>query len=208
MRYKLNKIEDIIKTSNLNFNDRIAQKTAYTGFRSIKQLVEPLKDVISIEDYLSDFMGKTSYKDDFYKLMYYNFKHSLPNDYLVKVDRMSMANSLETRLPFLDFRLIEFMIKVDKRVKLQGWEKKSVLRKTIGKSLPIPILKAPKKGFGIPLREWFKDDSFERQINNNLTSLQCLLSKDTIQLILDENKRGIKDSGNFIWSLMVLNKNL
>jgi len=208
IRYKWNKIEDIIKTSNLNFSDRIAQKAAYTGFRSIKKLVEPLKNVVSIEDYLNNFMSQTNYKDDFYKLMYYNFKHSLPNDYLVKVDRMSMAHSLEARLPFLDYRLIEFMIKVDKNVKLQGWERKTILRNTIGKSLPNSILKAPKKGFGIPLREWFKDNSFERQINNNLTSVQSLLSKDEIQLILKANKKGLHDSGNFIWVLMMLNKNL
>ena len=64
-----------------------------------------------------------------------------------------MANSIETRAPFLDFRLIEFMVQVDKNVKLQGWERKSILRKTIGTKLPPKLLNAPKKGFGVPLRE-------------------------------------------------------
>ncbi len=108
--------------------------------------------------------------------MYLNFKHDLPNDYLVKVDRMSMANSLETRVPFLDHRLVEFMVQVDKKVKMQGWERKSILRNTIGKKLPPNVLAAPKKGFGIPLREWFKEDSFKNNISNNLSNLNKILN--------------------------------
>lgn len=209
IRYKLNKVDDVIRTANLSFNDRIAKKTIYADFNHIKALTSKVSsNVISIEDYLSDFMNKTNYKDSFYKLMYYNYKHSLPNDYLVKVDRMSMAHSLETRVPFLDYRLIEFMATVDKNIKLQGFEKKSVLRKTIGKTLPNAILNAPKKGFGIPLVDWFKDDSFKSQIDVNLGSASKLLSKKIINKIVEENRSGKRDNGNFLWTLMMLNKNI
>lgn len=209
VRYKSNKINDIIRTADLNFNERIAKKTIYTDFNHIKALTSKVSsDVISIEDYLSDFMGRTSYKDHFYKMMYYNYKHSLPNDYLVKVDRMSMAHSLETRLPFLDHRLIEFMATVDKDVKLQGFEKKSVLRKTVGGTLPNAILNAPKKGFGIPLRDWFKDDSFLKQLDANLATTKNLLSSNIVNKIVKENREGRRDNGNFLWTLMMLNKNL
>lgn len=206
-RYKLNKIADIIKTANLSFNDQIARKSVYTNFDTIKSLSSSFdKNVISIEDYLSDFMSKTNYKDNFYKMMYLNYKHSLPNDYLVKVDRMSMAHSLETRLPFLDYRLVEFMAGVDKNIKLQGFEKKSVLRKTVGKILPKSILNAPKRGFGIPLRNWFKDNTFNNHILNNLNNINNLFDKSIIKSIVEENRVGIKDNGNFIWILMMLNK--
>lgn len=208
-RYKLNKIADIIRTSSLSFNDQIAKKSVYTSFNTIKGLSNSIdKNVISIEDYLSDFMSNTTYKDDFYKMMYLNYKHSLPNDYLVKVDRMSMANSLETRLPFLDYRLIEFMAGVDKNVKLQGFEKKSVLRKTVGKTLPKSLLNAPKKGFGIPLRDWFKDESFNKHIISNLSKVNDLFDERIVGSIIEENRKGIKDNGNFIWTLMMLNKAL
>ena len=130
------------------------------------------------------------------------------NYYLVKVDRMSMANSLETRLPFLDYRLIEFMAGVDKNVKLQGFEKKSVLRKTVGKTLPKSILNAPKRGFGIPLRDWFKDESFNRHITNNLDNINNLFDEKIVGSIVEENRVGVKDNGNFIWTLMMLNKAL
>jgi asparagine synthase (glutamine-hydrolysing) len=169
-------------------------------------LTKELKSIIKIEDYLEQFMNKCTYKHDFYKLMYLNFKYDLPNDYLVKVDRMSMANSLEARIPFLDHRLIEFMVLVDKDIKMQGWERKSILRNTIGKTLPTNILSAPKRGFGVPVREWFKEDSFEETISNNLSDLKGILNSSVINKLVQENRIGQQDNGNFIWTLMMLNK--
>ena len=138
--------------------------------------------------------------------MYLNFKHDLPNDYLVKVDRMSMAYSLEARVPFLDHRLIEYMVKVDKNVKMQGWERKSILRNTHGKLLPDAVLNASKKGFAIPIRDWFKESTFESQLNSNLNVVSELLDEATIKKIVEENKIGERDNGDFIWTLMLLNK--
>jgi asparagine synthase (glutamine-hydrolysing) len=205
LRYKMNKVSSVFYTAPLEFSLRMAEKSAFTDFFSIKDLTKDLKNIVKIEDYLREFIGKTTYKHDFYKLMYVNFKHDLPNDFLVKVDRMSMANSLETRIPFLDHRLIEFMVQVDKNIKMQGWERKSILRNTIGKNLPQRVLTAPKKGFGIPLREWFKDNSFKNTINNNLSNLNEILDISGINKLIEENRLGQKDNGNFIWTLMMLN---
>jgi asparagine synthase (glutamine-hydrolysing) len=206
LRYTLNKASSIIRTSDLAFSKRIAEKTSYTDLSTIKALTKDIKDCIGIEEYLDTFMNKSTYKDDFYKLMYLNFKHDLPNDYLVKVDRMSMAYSLETRVPFLDHRLIEFMVGVDKNVKMQGWERKSVLRNTIGKKLPKNILTAPKKGFGVPIREWFKEDYFHDHVHSNLIKVSSLTNRKTIDGVFQANKSGATDNGNFIWTLMMLDK--
>lgn len=205
-RYKMNKVSYVVDTASLDFSLRMAEKAAYTDFSSIKYLTKDLKNVVKIEDYLEEFIGKTTYRDDFYKLMYVNFKHDLPNDFLVKVDRMSMANSLETRIPFLDHRLIEFMVHVDKDIKMQGWERKSILRNTIGKKMPPKILSAPKKGFGIPLREWFKDESLRSTISNNLSNLNRIMNSNGLNKLVEDNRLGLKDNGNFIWTLMMLNK--
>jgi asparagine synthase (glutamine-hydrolysing) len=205
-RYKMNKASSVIRTSDLVFSRRMAEKAAYTDPITIRNLTKDIGNFITTEDYLEEFMRKTTYKDDFYKLMYLNFKYDLPNDYLVKVDRMSMANSLEVRIPYLDYRIIENMVHVDKCIKMQAWERKSILRKTVGKKLPQSILSAQKKGFGVPLREWFKEDSFENIIINNLSHLRGILNKDVIDSVIRENKYGQKDNGNFIWALMILNK--
>jgi asparagine synthase (glutamine-hydrolysing) len=202
-RYRLNRMIDVSQTAMLPFNARMARKMAYTDYGLIKQLVGTLK-VISIEDFLSDFYKNFAVKEDFYKLMLFDFKHNLPDDYLVKVDRMTMASSLEARVPFLDYRLVEFMVGVDKTVKLQGWETKAVLRKTVGKTLPVELLQAPKKGFGIPVREWFKSDTF----NSHFEKLQRMpyLNPEAIKEIIEDNRSGRRDNGNFIWTLSVLNE--
>ncbi len=208
IRYKVNKFANVIETANLDFVSRMAIKGASTDLKLIKSLTKNIKGVIQVEDYLNKIMQKCRFKDDFYKLMYFNYTLSLPNDYLVKVDRMSMANSLETRLPFLDFRLVEFMARVHKSIKMQKWERKSVLRKTIAKSLPHSLLIAPKRGFGIPVREWFKEDSIKTYLENNLMHLNEYLDEETILKIIRDNTAGKTDNGNFIWALIMLNKKI
>lgn len=203
-RYKLNRVANVLETAVLPFYVRTANKRCYTSLAVVKKLTEGIENKISIEDFLRDIMSKVPYKDDFYKLMYLNLKHDIVDDYLVKVDRMSMANSLETRAPFLDHRLIELMVTVDKDVKLSGFERKSVLRKTIGKQLPEELLKAKKKGFGVPLREWFKDKSILNEIE--LNSLKQICDTRTIDKVITDNKNGKVDNGNFIWTMLMLDK--
>ncbi|MES2132264.1 MAG: asparagine synthase (glutamine-hydrolyzing) [Bacteroidota bacterium] len=206
LRYKLNKISNVLQTSNLPFHIRVAEKIACTSLKDIKTITKNIPGVIAVETYFESLLQTCRFKDDFYKLMYVHYLHNLPNDYLVKVDRMSMANSIETRVPFLDFRLIEFMATVHKDVKMQGWELKSVLRNSIGKNLPASVLNAPKRGFGIPLREWFKEEGFNDLLEENLQKVKEMLDRDTINKIVTENKEGKKDNGNFIWALIQLNK--
>lgn len=203
-RYFLNRVEDVLSTANLSYKDRFYLKRSYTSLSNIKKLTERIEDKIDIEDYINDIIVRIPYKDDFYKHMYINLKYDLPDDYLVKVDRMSMANSLETRIPFLDYRLLEFMVCVDKNIKMNGWERKSILRRTVAKRLPPSILKAPKKGFAVPLREWFKDGDID--FNIYLENIRELMDEVTISRIIDENRLSKRDNGDFIWTLMMLNK--
>lgn len=206
LRYKLNKVVNVLRTSELPFHIRLAEKTAFTSLEDIKRLTAPIEGVIPVEEYFESLLNNCNFKDDFYKLMYVHYMHNLPNDYLVKVDRMSMAHSIETRVPFLDYRLVEFMAGVHKDVKMQGWELKSVLRKSIGKNLPPSVLQAPKKGFAVPLREWFKDKELNGILEKNLENAGRILDKEIIQKILDENQKGKKDNGNFIWTLLQMDK--
>jgi asparagine synthase (glutamine-hydrolysing) len=206
IRYKLNRIQDVCYSSNLDFQNRYLSKAACVDLTTLKQVTGGLK-VFPIEEYLQDFMRKCTYKDSFYKLMYLNLKLSLPDDMLVKVDRMSMAYSLETRTPFLDYRLIEYMARVDKNIKMHNFERKTILRNTIGLKLPSSILNAPKRGFVVPLREWFKEDSFT-DILKNLENTIPYLNKSTISKITQMNKTGEKDFGNFIWMLFILQKSI
>ncbi len=204
LRYRLNRAMEVCKSSNLDFNSRFLSKAAYSDVSLIKKIVRDEK-AYPVEDFLSDFMKNCTYKDSFYKLMYLNFKLSLPDDMLVKVDRMSMAYSLETRTPFLDFRLIEYMAKVHKDIKMKNYERKTILRNSIGQILPKLLLNAPKKGFIVPLGEWFKDSSFTERLNG-LENKMPYLNKKILSDITKMNKEGKNNYGNFIWMLFILDK--
>ena len=170
----------------------------------IKQITRD-KQRYPVEEFLADCLKKCSYRDPFYKLMYLNYKLTLPDDMLVKTDRMSMAHSLETRIPFLDYRLIEYMVSVHKNIKMRNLERKSILRDTLGHRLPSAVLKAPKKGFSVPLRYWFKDSSLKSRFENLENEID-FLNKNGFDEILTMNTTGRRDDGNFIWKLFVLNK--
>ncbi|MDH3513136.1 MAG: asparagine synthase C-terminal domain-containing protein, partial [Gammaproteobacteria bacterium] len=116
-----------------------------------------------------------------------------------------MAFSLEARVPFLDYRLVEFMAQVHKNIKLIGIERKSVLRKTVARQLPNSLLTASKQGFVVPLREWFKDEKVA-DIFRSTVGMTSGLHKGTLNQIFSENQTGQKDYGNVIWMLFLLEK--
>lgn len=211
LRYKVNRIERILSYSHQTYKSRLLAKSSWYIPDLIEKMTEGLGKQIKLSDFIDDFYNKYPANDSFYKLMLFQFKVLLPDDFLVKVDRMSMAYSLETRMPFLDYRLVEFMIRVSKNVKMQGYERKSVLRKTIGKKLPLPVLKGTKKGFSVPMREWFKDKAFDTKLKT-LYEHDFGLNKKLIKKIIEDNREGKADLGNFIWMLFILkecvNKNL
>lgn len=206
LSYKMNRAQLISQSANLDFLIRFLYKESRVAWPTLKEISKNQK-VYPVEDYLQDFMQKYPCKDPFYRLMYLNFKLTLPNDMLVKVDRMSMAHSLETRTPFLDHRLVEYMVKVHKRIKMQGLERKTVLRNTLARKLPPQLLNAPKKGFSVPLKKWFQRDSFADRLKNLGKDLPFIGEK-TMQSIIETNqsKAGEIKTGNLLWMLFILDK--
>src|SRR3989454_5330899 len=85
---------------------------------------------------------------------YADLKVYLPNDVLVKVDRMSMQHSLEVRCPLLDRRIVEFGFRMPRDVKMRRWRPKHLLRSIASTRLPEPLLQLPKHGFSAPVGAW------------------------------------------------------
>lgn len=206
LRYKLNRVETVTRSSNMEFIDRLISKHSWSEPAMRKQLLEECgTKQIRFKDYLDTFFNKYSATDSFYKLMYFQMAVSLPDQMLTKVDRMSMAKSIETRVPFLDHRLVELLVHVHKDIKMEGYERKSILRNTIGKKLPHEILHAPKKGFAVPLREWFKSNSMDQTLSELYTD-NFGLNQKVIQKIVEDNRTGKADYGNYIWMLFMLKR--
>lgn len=204
-KYKINKINKFFETANHSYLTRTLLKMPNFDYSFINEISSSIKDKIRIDDYLEEFIKDFSHLDDFYKHMYFHLKLTLPEGMLVKVDRMSMAYSLETRIPFLDHRLVEFLMNVDKSIKMKNFESKSILRRTVGKRLPKKLLNASKKGFSIPVTNWFRSASLSPQLSE-LTNWDLFPNKNLITNIIKENSNGTMDHGNALWSLLVLKK--
>ena len=209
LRYKLNRVAKVLESSNQPFEERLLTKLAHTSPENISRLIQPGLKTISFYDYYNEALKKCRFKDPFYKLMYFQHKVTLPGDMLTKVDRMSMAYSIETRIPFLDHRIIELLYGVNKNIKTKGYINKIILRNAVAnKSLPKELLKVSKKGFSVPLRDWFKEEDINAKINNILVTENdnSIYNSQEIEKLIDENKKGKSDVGNFIWVLLVLKK--
>lgn len=139
------------------------------------------------------------------QILYLDLKLYLQNDILVKVDRASMANSLEVRVPFLDYRIVEFIYTLPLEYKLNFFQTKYILKQSMKKILPRQIIQREKKGFGIPIAHWIKHEL--KDFTLNLLSKENIIKHDIfnysfIQNLLNEHFNGIKDNRKKIWTLI------
>ena len=140
-------------------------------------------------------------------ILYLDSKTYLPGDILTKVDRMSMAASLEARAPFLDHKLIEFVTQIPPSLKLSGGETKYILKRAVRGLVPNEILTRPKMGFGVPIEEWINRELRDR-IHETLTSPRArqrgCFDPRYINVLLDEHERGRRDHSSALWTLFML----
>jgi len=141
--------------------------------------------------------------DDISHMLWVDMSSYLPEDVLTKVDRMSMATSLEVRSPFMDHRLVEFVARLPIDVKLRGFTTKYILKKMAREVLPSQIVNRRKQGFVIPLGKWFKRELrglVEEVVVSGETSL---FEKNYIKDIWQRHLNGREDNGLKIWTLLV-----
>ena len=140
------------------------------------------------------------------KASYIDLRHRLLEDMLVKVDRMSMAHSLEVRSPFLDHHLVEFAAGLPVSLKLHGWQTKAILRKTAGRYLPPSTLRKRKHGFSVPLREWLRGSLHEMVCDylsaGNGHLAPGVFNHVTIGRLIAEHHKGERDHSSVLWLLL------
>jgi asparagine synthase (glutamine-hydrolysing) len=193
------------RTANMDFLGRLADKQPGFNSSARKILITSKGMVYPVRDYMADAITPVKNKSNYTKLDYWLTKISLPDNMLCKVDRASMANSLEVRAPFLDYRLIDLMSKVHINVKMKGFQRKYILRQTIARELPSSLLKRHKQGFSMPLRAWFTDpDASFLLTKTKMSADSGNISLKAINHLLERHRSGSIDVGNALWTLTVL----
>jgi len=141
-------------------------------------------------------------KDALSSLVKTDLKTWLVDDILMKVDRMSMAHSLEARVPLLDHRIVEFIAKVPSHLKIKGFNTKYILKKIAEKYLPKNIIYRKKHAFLLPLKFWFKKNAILTQMKNENIISNYLSQEMILQTINNFEKR--KENPKKIWTLLIL----
>lgn len=154
-----------------------------------------------------DYAARVKTGEELDAMLYIDSKTYLPGDILTKVDRMSMAASLEARVPLLDHKLIEFVNSIPAHLKLNGLETKHIFKRAVRDFVPAEILDRPKQGFGVPVQEWINRQLRER-IHETLTEQRTrergYIEPAYVQLLLDEHERGRRDHSTQLWALFML----
>jgi asparagine synthase (glutamine-hydrolysing) len=140
------------------------------------------------------------------RLIYLYAKTYLQDDILAKVDRASMACSLEVRAPFLDVDLVEFLGRVPSKLKLRGLDTKHLLKRAMRDRLPTGIATRRKKGFGIPIAAWFNGplrEVLQEELSPERIRQQGLFDATEVQRLVREHLSGRHDHRKQLWTLFV-----
>ncbi len=170
---------------------------------------DELKDVLNFKDYIKniDITRKTyeEFKDEseLNKKLAIDIRYWLPDNVLNIVDKMTMAFSLESRVPFTDIEVYEVAKKLNMEYKIRNGQTKASLREAAKKVIPNESYKKKKLGFPVPIREWIKEDIFYNDIKETfeMDIADELFKKDKIMKLLEDHKNGVRDNYRKVWAI-------
>jgi asparagine synthase (glutamine-hydrolysing) len=183
-----------------SFKPRVLSKQMrgrMNGLSSL-QVVEPYLNHIERERPDSDFLARMTYLE---------LKLRLPELLLMRVDKITMATSVEARVPFLDHHLVEYALGLPRSLKVEGTSGKHILKRALQEILPHDLLYERKRGFGAPVREWFREGLggwFDEHLMNSTMRRRDFLDYEFIGRMLAEHRSRKKDWGFHLWALLNL----
>ena len=202
-----------------NYLRRIALKDGFERYMDAAMVPLPVKQQLLSREFQSQIgsldasaalrqavpNGRTHSLLD--RIVYLDTKSELPGDILTKVDRMSMGNSLEVRVPILDHKVVEFAARLPMHYKLRGQTTKYLFKKAFGNLLPPAILTRPKMGFALPLQHWFARDmrDFLRDtLFDSRARTRGYFNESFVDELAREHESGRRDNSYMLWRLLAL----
>jgi asparagine synthase (glutamine-hydrolysing) len=167
---------------------------------------EALKRIGTVDPYtgVRALLDQTDAKSLLDRLLYADIKTYL-HELLMKQDQMSMATSVESRVPFLDHKLVEFTSRLPERLKLRGGTTKYILRKSMQGVLPETILSRPKMGFPVPIGAWFRgaySSVVDEYILSERAMSRGIFVPDFVRTLVKRHQTGGEDHSERLWALV------
>jgi asparagine synthase (glutamine-hydrolysing) len=161
-------------------------------------VVREIQERVATERPASDFLARMTYVE---------LKLRLPELLLMRVDKITMATSVEARVPFLDHHLVEYALSLSRALKVEGRSGKHVLKRALEGVLPRDLLYRPKRGFGAPIRGWLRGGAGSRLIDQHLLGDSPLRRRgffdySTVARFADEHRRESRDWSFHLWALL------
>jgi len=154
-------------------------------------------------DIFRDYYRKGDITDPLSRIQYVDIKTYLTDDILAKVDRASMANSLEVRCPLLDHKLMELVASMPSNLKLRGMTGKYIFKKALAAELPADILNRTKMGFAVPLASWFRNGIRDYAREFILDRQDPYLSSSFVKKIWYQHQSGVRDRSGQLWNVLM-----
>lgn len=160
-----------------------------------------------IQQTFDAYLRQASHLSPLNRMLYADAKIWLPYDLLLKADKMTMGNSIELRVPFLDHKLVEFAASLPDNLKLNGREGKFLLRQAMRGVVPDAILNRPKKGFPVPIASWLRGPLWPLLRDQLLAPNRAIgdvLNRRTVTQMVSEHETGQANRSDELWTLLVL----
>jgi asparagine synthase (glutamine-hydrolysing) len=180
------------------------------AFPDLEKIISPevrnLSDPHRLVEEISSYEREIRTSDLTTLLQYLDLKLYLQESILVKVDRASMACSLEVRAPFLDHELVEYVMGLPSHLKLKGLTSKYILKKGMKNYLPGEVIERKKKGFGVPIAKWVKGllkELFRDLLSPDRIKREGFLNPESVTTLLQDHLLNKKDNRKQLWTLLV-----
>ncbi len=195
----------IIKSSGNPEDYFIGQAMVWDEKDAVRVLRDEYRCGPSIKEVTAPIYARVKDKSELDKKQYLDLNLWMPGDILLKADKMSMASSLELRVPFLDKKVMEQAQALPHEYKINGKNTKYIFRKAANRTLPDEWADRKKMGFPVPIRFWMQEDKYYELIKSEFTSDEAKEFFDTDYLvsILDAHKSGAANNGRRIWTVFV-----
>jgi asparagine synthase (glutamine-hydrolysing) len=175
--------------------------------RQVRERLNGLSSLRVVEKYLKHIEQERPDADFLARMTYLELKLRLPELLLMRVDKITMATSVEARVPFLDHHLVEYALGLARSLKVEGTSGKYILKRSLEEILPRDLLYERKRGFGAPVREWFREGLggwFDEHLMNGTMRRRDLLDYGFVSRMLEEHRAKTRDWGFHLWALLNL----